>query len=97
MMEVSFSHEENSDPLRAVTPVKYWNSSNDVMSLLPLNAVPKSVTAAASASLSSPSQLVSQFCTQIALTPASANEMFCADAKIGSRVHIIDNRYFFIA
>ena len=52
--------------------IKNRNSSNEVMVVFPLNNVPKSVTAAASASLNSPSLFVSQFATQIAFTLASA-------------------------
>jgi len=55
-----------------VTLVKYGNSLNETILDLSLNAVPKSVTAAASALLSSPSPLVSQFCKQMFFMLTSA-------------------------
>ena len=60
-------------PLKAllailVSPVKYCSSLNDVIVVFPLKTSPKSVTAAASSSLSSPSPLVSQLLTQRAST-----------------------------
>ena len=65
-------------PSKALLPivvrlVKYCNSLNEVIVVFPLNTSPKSVTAAASASLSSPSSLVSQLVIQSAFTLASAN------------------------
>ena len=67
-------------PLKALapislSPVKYSSSSNDVIAVLPLNTSPKLVTAAVSASLSSPSSLVSQLATHKAFTLASAKAM----------------------
>ena len=73
--EVRPLQPENAELPMLVNPVKYCSSSNDVMVVLFLNTSPKSVTAAASASLSSPSPLVSQFCRQSAFTLASAKVM----------------------
>ena len=60
---------------RLVSPVKYSSSSKLVISPFPLNTMPRSVTAAASASDSSPSPSVSQCFKQIAFTFASAKVM----------------------
>ena len=68
-----------------VSPVKYCSSLNEVMFLF-LNTVPKSVTAAASASSSSPSLLVSQLATQRALTFSSAKEIIGFSGSISTIV-----------
>ena len=72
-----------------VSPVKYCNSLKDLISLL-VNTLPRSVTAAASASLSSPSPLVSQLATHSALTAASANWMIGLGVTI--TVHEADSQ-----
>ena len=58
-----------------VIPVKLDNSLNDVIWVLFVNTVPRSLTAAASARLNSPSTFVSQFAMQRAFTLASAKTM----------------------
>ena len=65
----------------SVSPIKYCNSLNDVM-LLFLKTVTRLVTAAASLVLSSPSPLVSQFCTHSALTFASAKDIISLLEKV---------------
>ena len=82
--EVSPLQELKAHSPMVVNPVKNSNSSNDVMVPLYWNTVPKSVTAAASASLSSPSPSESQFCTQIVFTLASANVIAGEGASIST-------------
>ena len=62
-------------------PMKYKNSSNEVISVL-LNTPFKSVTAIASRVDSSPSPLVSQFSTHMAFTFVSAKLMDSVSSKI---------------
>ena len=76
MMLVIASQLRNALYPILVSPVKNRSSSNEVISLFSSNTTPMSVTAAASATESSPSPLVSQLATQISFTFASANEMF---------------------
>ena len=76
MMEARLVQPSKADSPITVSPVKYCSSSNEVIPVFPLNVSPRSVTAAASASLSSPSPLVSQLTTQRAFTLASAKEIF---------------------
>ena len=57
------------------TLLKYWNSSKDLISVIPLNSNPISVTIAASVSLNSPSSLRSKANTHSDFTFASANDM----------------------
>ena len=71
-----FVHPENAYLFISLMPTKYCSSLNAFISVFPLNISPRLVTAAASALLSSPSPLVSQFATQISLTFESANVMF---------------------
>ena len=74
VISVSSDIELKAKASMAVRLVKYCSSLNDVMSSG--NSAPsRLVTTAASSMLSSPSPLVSQFCTQTAFTCASAKAM----------------------
>ena len=95
-MDVKLSHDLKASLPIEVTPVKYFNSLNEVMSVL-LKTLSRSVTAAASVSLSSPSLLVSQLATQSTLTLASTKLMFCAPANNGRQQNKKVIRLFFIS
>ena len=84
VMDVREVHEPKALLSILVSPVKYCNSSNEVI-FVPINTVPKLVTSAASDSLSSPSPLVSQWTTQLAFTLASAKMMM----GLGGAISII--------
>ena len=75
MILVKYQQQEKAYSPIEVSPVKYCNSSNEVIVLLFLNTVPRFVTAAASALLNSTSPFVSQFWTQRALTLGSTKEI----------------------
>ena len=72
IIEVSLEQAQKVLSPILVNPVKYCNSSNDVIWELESNTEPKFFTAAASLMLSSPSSLVSQLATHSAFTLASA-------------------------
>ena len=80
--DVRLLQSANALSLILVTPVKYFNSSNEVIAVLRLNTVPKLVTAAASVSLSSPLPFVSQLAKQSALTLVSAKLMAGEESPI---------------
>ena len=72
---VKFTHPSKAPSPMEVNPVKYCSSLKLVISVLFWNTLLKSVTAAASSKLSSPSPSVSQLATQICFTLASAKKM----------------------
>ena len=76
VIEARLLQPSNAQFPMLVSPVKYCSSSNEVMLVFQENTRLKSVTAAASASFSSPSPLVSHLATQMLLTLASAKEIF---------------------